>query len=78
MKLRPPVILGFLLIALMAFGLSLPAQAAPAQQQFATNTPLPDGVEVGEAAASVPGLQRGEGAAGSPCSTASASSNCAS
>ncbi len=47
MKLRPVVIIGILLIALMCFGLSLRAQAAPAgapaQQQFATNTALPDG-----------------------------------
>jgi hypothetical protein len=45
MKIRPVVIIGFLLVALVLFGLSLPAQAAPAAQgvQFATNTPLPDG-----------------------------------
>ncbi len=45
MKIRPAVIIGFLLLALVLFGLSLPAQAAPAPQgvQFATNTPLPDG-----------------------------------
>jgi len=43
MKIRPVVVLGFMLIALMCFGLSLRAQAAPAQQQFATNTALPDG-----------------------------------
>lgn len=43
MKIRPAVILGILLIALLCFGLSLRAQAAPAQQQFATNTALPDG-----------------------------------
>ena len=47
MKIRPVVILSILLIALMCFGLSLRAQAAPAlrpaQQQFATNTALPDG-----------------------------------
>ncbi len=33
----------FVLASVLAFGLSLPAHAAPAQQQFATNTPLPDG-----------------------------------
>ncbi len=34
----------FLLIAgAVLFGISLPARAAPFQQQFATNTPLPDG-----------------------------------
>ncbi len=34
----------FLLIAaVVLFGISLPARAAPVQQQFATNTPLPDG-----------------------------------
>ncbi len=47
MKIRPVVITSILLIALMCFGLSLRAQAAPAnapaQQQFATNTALPDG-----------------------------------
>ncbi len=43
MKIRPIVILSFLLIVLMCFGLSMRAQAAPPQQQFATNTPLPDG-----------------------------------
>src|SRR5512143_2120182 len=47
MKIRPVVILSILLIALMCFGLSLRVQAAPAaappQQQFATNTALPDG-----------------------------------
>src|SRR5512138_192954 len=47
MKIRPVVILSFLLIALMCFGLSLRVQAAPAgapaQQQFGTNTALPDG-----------------------------------
>lgn len=43
MKIRPIIIASFVLIALMCFGLSLRAQAAPAQQQFATNTPLPDG-----------------------------------
>src|SRR5512141_1363329 len=47
MKIRPVVILSILLIALMCFGLSLRAQAAPGaappQQQFATNTAMPDG-----------------------------------
>lgn len=43
MRIRPIVISSFLLIALLCFGLSLRAQAAPAQQQFATNTALPDG-----------------------------------
>jgi hypothetical protein len=32
-----------LAVGLLAFSLSLPAQAGPARQQFATNTPLPDG-----------------------------------
>ncbi len=43
MKIRPLVILSILMIVLSSFGLSLRVQAAPAQQQFATNTPLPDG-----------------------------------
>ncbi len=43
MKIRPLVILSFLLIVLMCFGRSLRAQAAAPQQQFMTNTPLPDG-----------------------------------
>ena len=43
MRIRPIVISSLLLIALLCFGLSLRAQAAPAQQQFATNTALPDG-----------------------------------
>jgi murein DD-endopeptidase MepM/ murein hydrolase activator NlpD len=45
MKIRPVVLIGFFLVALVLFGLFLPAQAAPASQgvQFATNTPLPDG-----------------------------------
>jgi len=45
MRLRPIVVIGFFLIALVLFGISLPAQAAPSPQgvQFATNTPLPDG-----------------------------------
>lgn len=32
-----------LIAVLLLFGLSLPAQAAPSEQQFATNTALPDG-----------------------------------
>ncbi len=43
MKIRPVVLLSLLLIALLFFSLSLRVQAAPAQQQFATNTALPDG-----------------------------------
>jgi hypothetical protein len=43
MKIRAAVISSFLLIALVCFGLSLRVEAAPAQQQFATNTALPDG-----------------------------------
>jgi hypothetical protein len=43
MKIRPVVILSIFLIVLFFFGLSLRVQAAPAQQQFATNTALPDG-----------------------------------
>src|SRR5512146_1832260 len=43
MKIRPLVILSVLLIALMCFGVSPRAQAAPPQQQYATNTALPDG-----------------------------------
>ncbi len=43
MKIRRVALIGILLIALMCFGLSLPAQAAPPQQQYATNTALPDG-----------------------------------
>jgi hypothetical protein len=34
---------GLLAVGLVAFGLFVPAQAGPAEQQFATNTPLPDG-----------------------------------
>ena len=34
---------GLLALVLVAFALSAPAQAGPAPQQFATNTPLPDG-----------------------------------
>lgn len=37
-------LLGCLLaLGFLAFALSIPARAQPAQQQFATNTPLPDG-----------------------------------
>ncbi len=43
MKIRPIVVLSLLLIVLLCFGLSLRAQAAPSQQQVATNTALPDG-----------------------------------
>lgn len=45
MKLRPFAVVSFFLAALVFFGLSLPAHAAPVPQgvQFATNTPLPDG-----------------------------------
>jgi len=43
MKIRPVVTISILLIVLLTFGLSLQAQAAPTQQQFATNTALPDG-----------------------------------
>ncbi len=45
MKLRPVVVIGIFLIALVLLGISLPAQAAPSPQgvQFATSTPLPDG-----------------------------------
>ncbi len=37
------MILGILVAALVLLALSLPAQAAPPSQQFATNTALPDG-----------------------------------
>ena len=43
MKIRPVILLSIILVIIVGFGLSLPAQAAPAPQQFATNTPLPDG-----------------------------------
>jgi hypothetical protein len=43
MKIRPFVILSIFLVFLVIFAWSLPARAAPAPQQFATNTPLPDG-----------------------------------
>lgn len=43
MRIRPVVVLCILLIALLSFGLALRVQAAPSQQQFATNTALPDG-----------------------------------
>lgn len=43
MKIRPIIVLSILLIVFMCFGLSLRAQAAPPQQQYATNTALPDG-----------------------------------
>ncbi len=45
MKIRPLVVLGFILMLMIFVSLSLPVAAAPAAQgvQFATNTPLPDG-----------------------------------
>lgn len=45
MKIRPIVVIGILLVALVIFGISLPAQAAPTLQgvQFATNTPDANG-----------------------------------
>lgn len=43
MKIRPVVIASIFLAAMVFFGLSMPARAAPSPQQFATNTPLPDG-----------------------------------
>lgn len=43
MKIRLAALFGILLIILMCFQLSLPAKAALPQQQFATNTALPDG-----------------------------------
>jgi LysM domain len=45
MKLRPILFIGILVIVLVFFGLSLPAQAAPPGQgiSFATNTPAPNG-----------------------------------
>jgi len=43
MKCRLAIFLSVFLAVMVNFGLSLPAQAAPSPQQFATNTPLPDG-----------------------------------
>ncbi len=43
MKVGTVVLSLFFLLIVLAFGLSLPARAAPSEQQFATNTPLPDG-----------------------------------
>jgi len=43
MKIRLVVILSIFVAAMVIFGISLPAQAAPSPQQFATNTPMPDG-----------------------------------
>jgi hypothetical protein len=43
MKICALAVLSILLTVFACFGLSLRAQAAPPQQQFATNTPLPDG-----------------------------------
>lgn len=43
MKTRLPYIIGFILIALLLLGISLPVAAAPSAQGFVTNTPQPDG-----------------------------------
>lgn len=43
MKIRRVLLLAALAIGWLAWALVLPAQAEPALQQFATNTPLPDG-----------------------------------
>jgi murein DD-endopeptidase MepM/ murein hydrolase activator NlpD len=43
MKIRRVLLLAALAIGWLASALALPAQAGPARQQFATNTPLPDG-----------------------------------
>jgi len=43
MKIRSVVVLSIFLSALVILGIFLPANAAPSSQQFATNTPLPDG-----------------------------------
>lgn len=43
MKIRLVVILSIFLVSMAGLALSLPAQASPAAQQFATSTPLPDG-----------------------------------
>jgi len=43
MKFRHSLPLAALAMGWLASALTLPAQAGPAQQQFATNTPLPDG-----------------------------------
>jgi hypothetical protein len=43
MRIRPVVIICIFVTVILLFGMSLPAVAAPSPQQFATNTPLPDG-----------------------------------
>jgi hypothetical protein len=43
MKMTRLWLSGLLAVGLVALALSIPAQAAPVQQQFVTNTPLPDG-----------------------------------
>jgi hypothetical protein len=43
MKIRLAVVLSVFFVFFAGFGLSLPVGAAPVPQQFATNTPLPDG-----------------------------------
>jgi murein DD-endopeptidase MepM/ murein hydrolase activator NlpD len=43
MKIGSALLITILMAALLALAISLPAHAGPAQQQFATNTPLPDG-----------------------------------
>jgi len=43
MKIRHVLLVAALTISWLASALASPAEAGPAQQQFATNTPLPDG-----------------------------------
>jgi hypothetical protein len=43
MKIRPVVTLSIFLALMVILGISLPVVAAPSPQQFATNTPQPDG-----------------------------------
>ncbi len=43
MKTSQWLLSGLVAVGLLAAALSVPAQAGPASQQFATNTPLPDG-----------------------------------
>src|SRR5512143_3299029 len=43
MKIGSAFLVTILMAALLALAISLPAHAGPVQQQFATNTPLPDG-----------------------------------
>ncbi len=43
MKVGQVLLFCSIIAAAVLFGISLPAQAAPFQQQYATNTPLPDG-----------------------------------